>query len=158
MLEAVAGYVKTKRPEYLEALWPLVRDARPQAFGPPDMACLIEHAPRAAEYMETHSPTTGLVLLEDNEPRATMAEVQAALNATAANLAEQKKADAATKADATPSKPRPFSNLDNVRWNAKVELSPEFYDEKRWKTFDGWTEDEKAAFWADYSARYRGKR
>ena len=153
VLEAVAGYVKTKVPAFLAVLWKLVRDERPQGYGPPDMACLIALAERAAEHARTHTPPWPL--LEDNEPRATMAEVRAALAATAAKL-EAKRVEAEKARGETPRPPRAFAYLDNVRWNQQVELSPEYHDEKRWKNFDNWTEDEKAEFWSDYSARYKG--
>lgn len=148
--DAVSAYVATKRPEFLAALWPIVRDSRPVGYGPPDMACLMEHAEGAAEYARTHMilPTSVRPMLEDNEPRATMAEVRAALAATAVRLAEkQEAAKREREAGSAPKAPKPFAYLDGVRWNDTVQLSPEFYDETI-------TMEERMR---NYAARYKGR-
>lgn len=162
VLEAVSGYVDTKTPSFLSALWPLVRDARPQGFGPPDMACLQEHAEAAGEYMRTHTAVPSLVatrpLLEDNEPRATMAEVKAALAATAARLAEK---DAETKAAMSkpeaPPKAKPFANLDDVRWDQPIDLGQRFNDDKYWADYDTNSEKRREVL-EDYASRYKKPR
>ncbi len=133
VLEAVSGYVDTKTPSFLSALWPMVRDGRPQGFGPPDMACLMEHAEAASEYMRTHAPMiafeTRPTRMIDDGPQATMAELRAALAATQAKLAEKEaEMKKALSGAEPPPRPKPFPNLENVRWNEKILLSPDFYD------------------------------
>ena len=162
ILESVAGYIKTKSPSFLAALWPLVRDYRPDdwagAMPPPDMGLLMRLAPRAAEYAETHpvelppSPERKQIAEEDS-PRATMTELRAALEETKAKLAAKKAAmDAALKPKAreipepTP-KLRAFHDLDGVRGDEEVGLMPEFYDESM-------PMDERMR---QYATRYRAK-
>lgn len=132
--DAVTEYLATKRPAFLSALWPMVRDARPVGFGPPDMACLLEHAESASEYMRTHAPMLSFearpVKMIDDGPRATMADLRAALAATQAKLAEKEAEMKKLREGPTPppAKPKAFAHLDDVRWDAPVHLSPEFYD------------------------------
>ena len=73
--QAVSEYVKGASPDFLAALWPLVRDSRPQGWGPPDMACLTECSARAAEHARTHAPKRALL---DDGP-AGIEEVQQAM-------------------------------------------------------------------------------
>ena len=159
ILESVAGYVKTKTPAFLAALWPLVRGYRPDdwagAMPPPDMGLLMRLAPRAAEYAETHpaalpSGPERKQIAEEESPRATMAELRAALEETKAKL-EAKKAviDAALKPKAGEilAKPRPFAHLDGVRGDEEVRLMPEFYDKSM-------PMDERMR---QYAARYKAK-
>ena len=143
--EAVVAYVATKTPGFLAALWPLVRDSRPQGYGPPDMAALMENAGVAAEHALTH---TSRLMLEDQEPRASMDEVRAALGAIEGQLAEKAEAQRkAREAKEEPRRPRAFDYLDDVIWNARVSLAPEFYDETI----------SMAERMESYAARYHGK-
>jgi hypothetical protein len=61
-----------------------------------------------------------------------------------------------SKPEATP-KAKPFSNLDDVRWDQPITLSDRFNDEKYWADFDTNSEKRREVM-EDYAARYKKPR
>ena len=122
--DAVAGYVKTKAPSFIAALWKIVRERRGPGEGPPALSDLMKLATEAAEYAGTRlaQPQIG-----DGEERASAEDVHRVMEEVAEKLAAKKVALDMPVVE----KPRRklFEELDDVRADTPVVLMAEFYDE-----------------------------
>jgi hypothetical protein len=81
---AVAEYLATRRPLYLDCLWPLLRDSRPAHFGAPDMECLKALHGRTLSALE--SRTARIPRIEDRVDVLSKPAAAAAIRAIIARL------------------------------------------------------------------------